>query len=283
MSVSHTPLVTTMDDLKSYITGGKGRQVAEGLVILDIAHNLLKAKYAEIKFELDWSISRVKDKVYQMTGSKPEYMVLTLNGVPLSNEDATFSSYGPTNGMLLYCNDTDPYSTAKGGALEDVRLVEKYVMTDEDYDKRADTYRSFKKKMLAQDPNWKPKHVIEEQKKKAAERAQYAVEGLEEETEEQIAARMKVGDRCEAVGGRRGEIMYIGLIPEIPQEEVMWIGVKYDECEGKNNGTVGGKRYFEAEEKQGAFLRSGLVKAGDYPEVDPFASDNDDEDVMEEL
>merc|ERR1719231_256998 len=269
-----------MNDLKSYVTGGASRTVAEGLVLLDISHNLLKAKYAEIKFEKEWTVQRCKDKVYQMTGSKPDFMVLTLNGIPLADDTRTLGSYNPSNGMLLHVNDTDPYSGAKGGALEDVSLVKKYEMSDEDYDKRDNTYRAYKKKMLAQDPNWKPKHVLEAEQKRAAEKKMYAIDGLEDETEEQVRARMKVGDRCEAVGGRRGEIKYIGLVPEIGKEGQLWLGVKYDDPEGRNDGSVQGKRYFEAGgDKYGAFLKPALVKAGDYPEIDEFASDNEDEDA----
>lgn len=273
----HTPLVSTMSDLKSYVTGGAERQTAEGVVLLNMTHNLLKAQYAEIKFELDWSIERAKDKVYTMTGSKPEYMVISLDGNPLLDDSLTLRQCGAQNGMTLHCNDTDPYSGAKGGQLEDVSLVKKYIMSDEDYDKRENTYRAFKKKMLAQDPNWKPKHIAEEIARREAARPK-----LEDESDESVYARMKVGDRCEAMGGRRGEIMYIGKVPEIATEyQGIWVGIKFDEAEGSNNGTLKGKKYFDAEDKHGSFMKPQLVQAGDYPEVDPFASD--EEDVMEEL
>lgn len=47
---------------------------------------------------------------------------------------------------------------------------------------------------------------------------------------------------------------------------------------GKGDGSVKGKRYFEATDKCAGFLKSGMVEVGDYPEVDPFASDLEDED-----
>jgi len=44
------------------------------------------------------------------------------------------------------------------------------------------------------------------------------------------------------------------------------------------DGSVKGKRYFTAPSNRGGFVRSPLVQAGDFPEIDPFA-----EDVMAEL
>lgn len=49
----------------------------------------------------------------------------------------------------------NPHSLARGGGLEDVNLVKKYVMTEDEYDKRPGTLREFKKKKLAEDPNFR--------------------------------------------------------------------------------------------------------------------------------
>ena len=59
-----------------------------------------------------------------------------------------------------------------------------------------------------------------------------------------------------------------------------WIGVKYDEPLGKNDGSVKGKKFFDAPPGYGAFLRPDKVKTGDYPEVDEFASDLGSEDEI---
>lgn len=271
-----------MGDLKSYVAGGEQRQVAEGTVLLDLTHNYLKNQYVEIPFDTHWTIRRCKDKLYTTFGTSPEHMTLSLNGVPLTDDSATLAMYGAKNRMVLHCTDTDPFSAAKGGALEDTSLVKKYEMSDEAYDKRENTYRAYKKKMLAEDPNWVPQHVAEARAKKAEARA---AKGAPEEAEtlESVQARMKIGDRFEALGGRRGVIKYVGFVDEIKSEQkYVWVGVEFDEMEGKHDGTIQGKRYFEAVQGKGSFLQSHLVKAGEYPEEDPFASSGS-EDEMEEL
>lgn len=51
----------------------------------------------------------------------------------------------------------DPFSISRNGGLEDVSLVQKYVMSDEDYDRREGTLRAWIKEQRAADPNFKLK------------------------------------------------------------------------------------------------------------------------------
>jgi tubulin-folding cofactor B len=39
----------------------------------------------------------------------------------------------------VHCIDIDPHSSSSGGAYEDTSLVEKYRMTDDEYDRRKGT------------------------------------------------------------------------------------------------------------------------------------------------
>lgn len=105
--------------------------------------------------------------------------------------------------------------------------------------------------------------------------------------------------RCQLVkSGRRGEIMYVGLIPEI--KPGFWVGVKLDEPSGKNDGrcvrglcdlaaarshatnggacgsrSVKGTSYFPCEPNFGCFSRPKGVEQGDFPELDLLTDDDE--------
>lgn len=61
-----------------------------------------------------------------------------------------------------------------------------------------------------------------------------------------------IGQRVWVGGVRPGHIAYIGETHFAPGE---WAGVVLDEPNGKNDGCVSGKRYFQCEAKRGIFSR----------------------------
>ena len=87
------------------------------------------------------------------------------------------------------------------------------------------------------------------------------------------ARGIAVGKRCR-VGGedsRRGEIRYLGPVDEIPSDAGgVWIGVQLDEPVGKNDGSIGGTRYWgqPSEMKHGVFVRPERVEIGTWPVLD---------------
>lgn len=92
------------------------------------------------------------------------------------------------------------------------------------------------------------------------------------------------GKRCrllpEASDGRRGTVAFMGEVEGLPgMQGAWWVGVKLDEPVGKSDGTVDGKRYFEAEKNCGVFLRPERVEVGEFPEVGLGELDSDMEEI----
>lgn len=75
-----------------------------------------------------------------------------------------------------------------------------------------------------------------------------------------------VDTRCRIDGSdtRRGKIAFVGEVPEIPTPGP-WVGVMLDEPTGKNDGTVGEKRYFQCTPGSGLFVKPDRVEVGDFP------------------
>jgi len=63
---------------------------------------------------------------------------------------------------------------------------------------------------------------------------------------------LMVGQRVWVDGVKPGRIAYIGSVHFDPGEMA---GIHLDEPIGKNNGTVGGRMYFQCEPKRGIFSR----------------------------
>ncbi|PWN51530.1 hypothetical protein IE53DRAFT_378882 [Violaceomyces palustris] len=62
--------------------------------------------------------------------------------------------------------------------------------------------------------------------------------------------------RCEISKLGHGEVLFVGQTSFAPG---LWVGVELDHPNGKNNGVVQGKRYFECREGHGVFVRSSQV------------------------
>ncbi|CAH2314655.1 tubulin-folding cofactor B [Pelobates cultripes] len=172
----------------------------------------------------------------------------------LDQDDALLGSYPVDDGCRIHVIDK---SGARIGEFEDLSRVEKYELSNEAYEKRTDSVRSFLKKNKMGKFN-------------EAETAQMKAENDRKIEEERVAAEaITTGARCEvrAVGlpTKRGTVMYVGQTDFKPG---YWVGVKYDEPLGKHDGSVEGKRYFTCSPKYGAFVKPQHVSVGDYPEED---------------
>ena len=150
----------------------------------------------------------------------------------------------------------------------DVSAVPKYEMSAADYEHRPDSVLAWKKaqKLGRFDPN---APSLEAQKVQASHR--------------EVQARgITTGRRCrllpESSDARRGEVRYVGAVPEIPTgvSGMAWVGVALDEPTGKNDGSVGGTTYFSCAGNCGVFVRPERVEVGDIPVLDEFADEDEE-------
>lgn len=269
-----------MGELRGYVTAGDESRfdgMAAGSLRLDVTHSNLVQRWHDIVFHGEMTIIQVKEKLYRHGGTSCAFQELYLRRAPgdtvfLMDDYKTLEFYGARSGMEMHIKDLDPHSISLHGGLEDVSQVEKYVMADEEYDKMKNTVRA-----------------INREKQEAAARAEMArrKEAGEDEyeevhkmpaplelTPEEIAAAYPIGGRCECdPGARRGTIRHAGAIINT---KGLWIGICLDEPQGNNDGSKDGKRYFGCPgDKYGMFAKLENVRVGDYPERDPFASDDE--------
>lgn len=215
---------------------------------------------AKRRFNRGISIAELKAKLEMVVGASASCMDLELFSVSdqflqkMDDNEALLGSYPVDDECRIHVIDRS------GGQMDefsDVSRVEKFELSDDAYEKRTESARSFMKKQRVGRFN------EEEMAKKKAEHA------AREEEQKAAADAISVGSRCQVqVPGqptKLGTVMYVGTTDFKPG---YWVGVKYDEPLGKHNGTVDGKQYFECENKYGAFVKPLSVTVGDFPEED---------------
>jgi len=228
----------------------------------------------ELRVSLHMTVGELKEKLYRHVGTRPhdQALVLKSGGQPialLDNDNAKLGFYGCQNGMNVEVKDLNPNSLAATGWLENEKLVKKYEISEEDYDKRKNTVRSYKREQLAKDPNWKPPVLP------GAGARPTIIPGAD------TVKHATIGARCEVQpGSRRGTVGYVGQVEGLAGGG-HWIGVRFDEPVGKSDGTCKGKRFFECGAGYGAFVRGKNVEIGDFPEKSIFDGlDDSDEDEI---
>eukprot|EP01059_Diplonema_ambulator_P036241 TRINITY_DN8970_c0_g1_i1.p1 TRINITY_DN8970_c0_g1~~TRINITY_DN8970_c0_g1_i1.p1 ORF type:complete len:262 (+),score=72.19 TRINITY_DN8970_c0_g1_i1:55-840(+) len=241
--------------------GDEIRTNVEDAVILHITHSVFESGVMEKRFDKHITISEMKWKIQTHFGTDSCLMILQLkdrNGQMLydnMDDDKMLGYYSPMDGQIVHAVDLDPNAKQKVRSWTDVSLVEKYEISEEDYNKRENTVRAQK---LARMEKLRAEGKLPEQK--VADPEAFADE----------AANMKPEDRCIVFpGDRKGTVRYVGKIPEL--KAGYWVGVEFDEPVGKNDGSVKGKRYFECRPNYGGFTTPDKVTVGDYPEDDILA------------
>ena len=267
-----------MNSLKNYVHAEDHLQfqnLAEGTVSLLITHSNLKQQWPEIRVDLHTTVGALKDRLYRHGGTGSGFQKLLLRSADssqvlceLADESRMLGFYGVQSGMNVHIVDTDPYSFSKDGGLENVNLVKKYEMSDEDYAKRENSLRNYKLKMREKDPYWT---FLKENRREPKYKDK--LPGPESVKD------IPIGARCEVQpGARRGEVKWTGEGEEGLLLAGYWVGVAFDEPLGKNNGTIKGKAFFSCPDNHGAFVRPDRVTVGDFPELDIDDLDSSDDE-----
>lgn len=240
---------------------------------------------SERRISPQWSMAYLKQKLETITGIKPENQ--TLHHYPnqhsnvfrqistsedyLTDKDSdTFLSSLELNAYSrIHVIDEDPESAVNELSKEsgnDDNNTPEFKLSEAEYMKRAESVLQWKKnsQLGRFDPNY-----------------QLMQERAQQENQMKLST-MKIGDRCRIInieGERRGVIRYIGKINAIDQGENDWVGIEFDEPVGRNDGSIGGARIFECRPNHGSFVKPKQVEVGDFPELDPFADDDLDEEL----
>jgi tubulin-folding cofactor B len=169
----------------------------------------------EKRFDRSLTIERVKERLEMVSGISSFQMKLTIRelGLSLDDNNKMLGFYPVQDYMTLVVGGTGPVKVD----YNDLGSVEKLEMKDEEYDKRTDSVRHFKRMHKLgrfQDPDPSKENEFEED-----------------------TQGMTVGDRCSvSTDGmeKRGVVRYIGKAEFKPG---YWVGVEYDEPIGKHDGT----------------------------------------------
>ena len=232
--------------------------VTQAFVIVNIISEN-NAYGVEKRYSKDIQIDDLKSKLEMITGLVSTDMKLKL----LDKEKKFICDLNDGNKMLGYYPVEDGYFLSVEASQNLIGTVEdpnfkRFELTDEEYAKKKGTVREFKEKLK-----------IGQFSENASELAKRKEEERQEklENEKKLAEGIKVSSRCQVtVPGQMTRLATVMFVGEMENKVGHWVGVKYDEPLGKNDGTVDNKRYFECLPKYGGFVKPEFVVIGDFPE-----------------
>ncbi|KAI9695541.1 MAG: hypothetical protein M1820_008554 [Bogoriella megaspora] len=221
---------------------------------------------SERRVSPSWSVAHFKTRLEPIIGVPAAFQRLSLGSavqeqtLEVADPDAvTVESWGLRPYTEIYVQDTRPASARVN--FNDLSSVKKYEMPATEYESRSDSVLAWKKaqKLGRFDPD---APSVEEQK----------IRALQREVSER---NIEVGKRCHllpATDGRRGVVSFVGEVTQIPGLGT-WVGITLDEPTGKNDGSIGGERYFDSKKNCGVFVRPDRIEVGDFPVLNDFAEE----------
>ncbi|XP_051580368.1 tubulin-folding cofactor B isoform X2 [Myxocyprinus asiaticus] len=180
------------------------------------------------RFNRGITIAEFKGKLEMIVGTPAACMDLELFSTSnkflqkLMDNEALLGFYPVEDDCRIHVTDR---SGTRSGEFTDLSKVEKFEISDDAYEKRTDSVRNFKK-------NMKFGKFNEENRAKEEEAL-----AKKEEEEKAATAAIAVGNRCKVAGQptKIGTVMFVGMTDFKPGH---WVGVKYDEPLGKNDGSL---------------------------------------------
>ncbi|KAB8206516.1 CAP-Gly domain protein [Aspergillus parasiticus SU-1] len=235
-----------------------------------------------------WTVIQLKSKLETMTGIPPGSQSLKLKtpGFPdqwLDGDENIIGGWELRKGCEIEVHDSRPPSARPN--FHDLSSVEKYVLP-------AATYESLPNSVLA----WKKHQKLGRFDPNVLSPYESARKQAEQDAEDIRSRGIAVSKRAIILPSspphvRRGIIRFVGPVPSIPYPGVetgdtdtsalpIWVGIELDEPTGKNDGSVGGKRYFTCPNKSGIFVKPEKVEVGEFP---PLELDDLEDETMEEI
>ncbi|ODQ63246.1 hypothetical protein NADFUDRAFT_53519 [Nadsonia fulvescens var. elongata DSM 6958] len=232
---------------------------------------------SERRVNPEWTLDQLKTKLEQITGIAPPRQKLLIYGsssatqavtmcdpsVPIA-EQPNINLEGPISQFPLVPYGRIHVVDVRAGEEDDSLNTngedfERFVLSDKNYEQRAESALQWKKRnqlgRFAPDATPKDNDSVN--------------------NELATLWSSRTGQRCRTIGvdERRGTIRYVGAVPEITDSGSIWIGVEFDEPQGKNDGSIKGRSYFRAKPLHGSFLKPEVLEVGDFPELDLFSDD----------
>jgi tubulin-folding cofactor B len=103
----------------------------------------------------------------------------------MPDDEALLGSYGPQDYWYLHIIDSSGGASAQASQYEDTSRVDKFVLSEDEYNKRDNTFRKYMAKMRAQDPDFCKKWGFKEPPKV-----------IDADLFKEEADAIKIDDRC---------------------------------------------------------------------------------------
>ncbi|XP_055587035.1 tubulin-folding cofactor B [Uranotaenia lowii] len=220
------------------------------VVKINISNSHNDAVSFERRYSKSLKISEFKAKLEPITGGLAGTMRLELYSgdrlvAKLDDDNQLLGYYPVEDGMRVHVIDNFAFVQEN---------VQKFELSQDEYDKKQDSVRSYLKRNKLGKYNEEEVAQLERERKK------------QEEEDARKLEQAEIGSRCKVTTKghptRLGTVMYKG---ELEGKTGVFLGVKFDEPLGANDGTCEGKRYFECPPKYGSFVAAKAVEIGDFP------------------